>query len=405
MKHLTTVVSAMMLLFAALSTLASDRGAATAIAWSPDGHTIAVASRTGLWLFDTDFNEIGHMPIPRWEGYLPTTIEWHASGNLIVLGNHLFMKRYDHKDTFSGDFPVLVIDVKELQVISSFNFPRLTGELHWHPQLTLLAANEENGTVKIVDGLTGEIQFVYRESKASSDQVYHKLTAVCWHSDSAVIVVSHNTVYVFDYVSGETLRRLEMDKGYLSFETASCDNRGRIITDLGYYIHVVAGTIKQMYRLDSTFTFKDYWYDEWDIVDIQWSPDGSQIATNGNAGLCRIGVFDGETFTLLAELQGSHAQKHGRAFDNSIAWHPDGSRFAIVGKLDIRVWDANSYQLLTVFEGFDKRNPRPRDSSDSAATDQIVDPDTWGVHCPSLPASSPVAPELRLAAATTRLRS
>ena len=98
----------------------------------------------------------------------------------------------------------------------------------------------------------------------------------------------------------------------MGFEAADCHRSGKIITDLGYFIDAVGATKQRIFSLTNTFTFRDYWYAEWDIVDIRWSPDGSQIATNGNAGLCRIGVFDGETFTLLAELQGSHARRYGR---------------------------------------------------------------------------------------------
>ena len=40
-------------------TYAQDRGFASAIEWSPDGETIAVASSTGVWFFDTGLQRIG----------------------------------------------------------------------------------------------------------------------------------------------------------------------------------------------------------------------------------------------------------------------------------------------------------------------------------------------------------
>ena len=49
---------------------AQDRGWATAIAWSPDGETIAVGSSTGVWLFDTEFNEIGFVATRNSKGFL-----------------------------------------------------------------------------------------------------------------------------------------------------------------------------------------------------------------------------------------------------------------------------------------------------------------------------------------------
>lgn len=402
MKQFVTIVTALWLLIACNTSLAYERGVATAIAWSPDGETIAVASTTGLWLFDTDFNEIGFVPTPALDAYPPSTMDWHASGKWIALSNHNYQERYDHDRSRETGFPILVIDVAQRKVVSTVQFPRLSTEIRWHPAETLILGGEFDGRVKIVDAFSGDIQLNYRKSRASSEHVYHKLTAVCWHSESAAIAVTHNTVYVFDFVSGETLHRIEQDKGYLSFKTASCHNGGRIITDLGYSIHVDTGTVKRIFSLDSTFTFKDYWYDEWDIVDISWSPDGSRIATNGNAGLCRIGVFDGDAFTLLAELHGSHAKQYGRYHADSIAWHPEGSRFAIVGKLDIRIWDASSYRLLRVFEGFEKRNPIPHDPTPDTSDDkQIIDMETWGLHCPALPDSSEAA-EIRLAALASR---
>ena len=82
-----------------------------------------------------------------------------------------------------------------------------------------------------------------------------------------------------------------------------------------------------------------------------------------------------------------------------------GSRFAIVGKLDIRIWDANTYQLLRNFEGFGKRNPITRDSWTDSTEEEIIDAATRGVHCPALPDSSSAAAELKLAAAASRLPS
>ena len=58
---LLAVISAMSLSFV---TSAQDRGWATSIAWSPDGETIAIGASSGIWLFDTDFNEVGYVPTP-----------------------------------------------------------------------------------------------------------------------------------------------------------------------------------------------------------------------------------------------------------------------------------------------------------------------------------------------------
>ncbi|MCY4064187.1 MAG: hypothetical protein OXG53_17590 [Chloroflexi bacterium] len=408
MKHLTIVVTAIWLLIACDVSLAFDRGAATAIAWSPDGETIAVASTNGLWLFDTEFNEIGYVPSPELDAYPPSTMDWHANGKWIAISNHNFKKRYDRERSRKTGFPILVIDVAQRKVVSTIQFPRLSTEIRWHPEDRLILGGEYDGTVKIVDAFSGEFQFTYRKSRAPAYHEYNRPIALCWISDNLVSIVTRDTVYVVDHASKATVHLISIDKTGLSlgFEAADCHRSGKIITDLGYFIDALGATKDRIFSLDKTFTFKDYWYDEWDIVDIRWSPDASQIATNGNAGLCRTAIFDGDSFTLQAELQGSHARTYGRYHDDSIAWHPDGGRFAIVGKLDIRVWDANTYKLLTIFEGFDKLNPVPRISSaDTTEEEPSIDPRTRGVHCPSLPDSHEEAAELRLAAFASRLPS
>ena len=79
---LLAVISAMSLSFV---TSSQDRGWATSIAWSPDGETIAIGASTGIWLFDTDFNEVGYVPTPEMRGFSPTTIDWNAAGDLLAI--------------------------------------------------------------------------------------------------------------------------------------------------------------------------------------------------------------------------------------------------------------------------------------------------------------------------------
>ena len=399
MKYCTLATTVFWLVLSAAISLAEDRGVATAIAWSPDGETIAVASTTGLWLFDTDFNEIGYIPTPALDAYPPSTMDWHASGRWIALSNHNYEERYDRDRSRETGFPILVIDVARRTVVSTVQFPRLATEIRWHPKDRLILGGEYDGTVKIVDAFSGDIQLNYRESRGSRNE-YNRPIALCWVSDGLVSIVTRYHVYVVDYVAGVTKHTISTDniRTSMGFEAADCHRSGKIITDQGYYIDALGATKERIFSLSSTFTFKDYWYDEWDMVDIRWSPDGSQIATNGNAGLCRIGVFDGDAFSLLAELQGSHARRYHRYHAGSIAWHPDSSHFAIVGKLDIRVWDARTYQLLKVFEGFERRNPIPPDPApDSTDDEPIIDMKTWGFHCPALPEPKQDA-EIQLAA-------
>ena len=69
-----------------------------------------------------------------------------------------------------------------------------------------------------------------------------------------------------------------------------------------------------------------------------------------------IHVLDARDGRLLAAIRGGlyFVQEPSERFVDSVAWHPDGSRFAAVGQVGgIRIWDAESYELLQRFDGFE----------------------------------------------------
>ena len=63
MRRLMPRLAAIYMIWVCIITSAQDRGFASAIEWSPDGETIAIASSNGLWFFDSEFNELGYVPI------------------------------------------------------------------------------------------------------------------------------------------------------------------------------------------------------------------------------------------------------------------------------------------------------------------------------------------------------
>ena len=169
---------------------------------------------------------------------------------------------------------------------------------------------------------------------------------------------------------------------------ATCDRSGRALHGYAYSFGLLAGTRDRIYSLDSTITLSDYWYDEWYGVAIAYSPDGKKIATNGNSGLCRIAVFDGDSYHLITELQGSYVEGNDDRFRDSIAWHPAGEKLAIAGQFDIRIWDAETYELLQRFDrfnaGYYDPHPRPVEESDS---DTFLRKKLRQLRCPDIPDS------------------
>lgn len=82
------------------------------------------------------------------------------------------------------------------------------------------------------------------------------------------------------------------------------------------------------------------------IVAVAWSPNGLQIGTFDNNG--NLEIRDAATNILLITLMqiGSDPNNHGVG---SIAWSPDGNKFAASLYEDVKVWDAVTWQeILTL---------------------------------------------------------
>ena len=166
-----------------------DRGWATAIAWSPDGEIIAVGASSGVWLFDTEFNELGYVPTPEMKGFSPTTMDWNASGDLIAIA----IARAPN----GIDAPVLVVDVNRLEVISLIDQGNLTTVLRWHPQENLILAGMER-SIYIWDALKGSEVQILSENVSSGRGFVNYATSVCWLNGSTIAVVGSYDIYIVD---------------------------------------------------------------------------------------------------------------------------------------------------------------------------------------------------------------
>jgi WD40 repeat protein len=88
------------------------------------------------------------------------------------------------------------------------------------------------------------------------------------------------------------------------------------------------------------------------IIALEWSPDGSKIATAVSDGTARVwDAATGETLLVMAHEAPTEVW--------SAVWSPDGARLLTTSGSDdigaedttIRVWDANSGEELLVIEG------------------------------------------------------
>ena len=312
---------------------AQDRGFALSIAWSPDGETIAVGSTTGVWLFDSDFKDLAHIEVSEFEGFPPNTLDWSASGKLLAFG-------------YAGHrFPIVIVDVVEQIVVSRIPV-RLKSTIRWHPNKNNVMAGTWRGTTHIWDALTGQELFYFEESFTEEYSVDIYTQSVCWLNHNLIATMGSGTSYVVDI--SETNTAIQIPSPYVS--VAKCNSDGDILmVGITGEVGDIRADMSWEDMLDSSYQSGN---EPVLAVDVAWSPDGSRFVANGKG--CLVHVFDRVSRKQLAELEGSYSDVWGTsAYVDSVAWHSDGTRFAVVGQFDIRMWDAESFELLHQYDGFE----------------------------------------------------
>ncbi|MCY4064186.1 MAG: hypothetical protein OXG53_17585 [Chloroflexi bacterium] len=199
---------------------AQDRGWATAIAWSPDGETIAVGSSTGVWLFDTEFNETGYVATPEMKGYPPDSIDWNASGDLIAISVR------------NDDTPVLIISAENLRVITQINtsFPL---SVRWHPHDNIFVSVSFFEAI-IWDALTGE-ELVHIGNLES--EYFNHLYAVCWLTGDEIALLGDRDIFRIRVSDQTTLQTF----GNLRGSAVDCHLDEKLATADGRVYDVDAG--------------------------------------------------------------------------------------------------------------------------------------------------------------------
>ncbi|MDE2949275.1 MAG: hypothetical protein OXT68_00790 [Chloroflexota bacterium] len=337
-------IISIVILFAALwqggATFGQDRGWAAAIAWRPDGEMIAIGSSTGVWLFDSEFKELGYVHVRHKWDLPPRSLSWNTAGDLLAVG---YMQL--------GRAPIQIIDIAKLEVISeiSTRFPEWT-PIEWHPRDDLIVVGTYDGTAHIFDAITGEEQFYFVERKEKVRGALSNYTVgFCWFDEDILVIATHHEVYVVDIASKELLQTTDPDT---VFDTTDCNRERQLITTNGKLYDIGTGSLIDF------FTEHDLYINRIILtLDVAWSPAGRRFVASTEG--CLVRVFDGRTGETLAVLSGGiHYEQQAHSFFlSSIAWHPDGGQFAVVGQFgDIRVWDVKTYELQRRFDGFEPIN-------------------------------------------------
>ncbi len=333
-----------------------EREWVSSIAWSPDGQTIAAGGSAGVWLFDNDFNILGHIKAQHRNSHQPQLVAWNSTSDLLA-----------YSSFFSSIF---VIDAKALEIVREIQvpYPGLWAPVQWHPYKNQIIGGTYQGTTHIWDAISGEELF-YFESPPTDPNLGYEPLGFCWFADSHVVVVSSPSAYLVDRYEG---RILQTFPSFHWKEWISCNRQYQVLTMDGLLRDLLNHRLIRVFGpgVDEPYS------NGFRPLAVAWSPSANQFVSSKNRCRIRVYEFSEHSARLSAELSGgSYYHRSIGSRIGSIAWRPDGSRFAVAGEFDeIRVWDAETYELLQRFHGFDPHRDLLATIERYALTDKTLCP-------------------------------
>ncbi len=333
-----------------------------AVSYSPDGTRIAVASRTGIWLYDANTGaEVallqgrtgivisvvyspdgqtlasgsGDGTILLWDvttGQVKTTLEGHtdwvssvaysSDGNTLASG--------------SGDGTVRLWDVTTGEVKTTLEgHTDEVFSVSFSPDGQTLASGSGDGTVRLWDVTTGQVKAVLQ---GHTDWV----NSVSFSPDGQTLASGSddNTVRLWDVTTGQETTTLEGHTNYVTSISFSPDGQT-----------LASGSWDNTVRLWDVTTGQETTTLEGHtnyVTSISFSPDGQTLASGSGDGTVRL--WDVTTGQEKAVLQG-HTDRV-----TSVSFSPDGNTLAS-GSLDgtVRLWDVTTGQEMITLEGHTDR--------------------------------------------------
>jgi len=299
----------------------------TAVAFSPDGKTLAVSGNREILLHALD----GSAPPRRLAGLSERilSLAFSRDGKLLAAGG----------GTPARFGEIQLWDMDSGKLLRSLV---LTGDtvfgVSLSPDASRLAAGCTDNTVRIVDTVTGK-----ELAKMGAHENWVLGTVFGADGKRIVSVGRDRSAKLTDTASGAFQENVNLLRGEL---TAIARHPGKEIVVIGGddrvpYIYMMDRP-KNMKIADDTTLLRKLPRQDGAIASLAWSADGKKIAVAGAAA--EVNVYDAESGERLAECKGHKAGIY------TVAFSPDSARVAAAGfDGTVRLYDAVSGRVLKEF--------------------------------------------------------
>lgn len=312
-----------------------------ALAWSPDGASLAVAGSAGygFLIWDTRAGQeprvLGRTEKRRFSIVRPA-VAWSSDGKLLAC---------------RGEEGLELWDVTAGKMTRSFSTEE-PAPFAWKPGSTLLAVAPRGKVIKVWDTATGQEAMSLRGHRA-------RITSLSWASNGRLASASQDLeIKVWDASGGRDTFLVGKSTG-LRLTYSSPDGKRVVVT------------VPVRRQPGDTGPFELVDLNVWDLearkvlftiprrnatLRLSWSPDGQRLACmeqtggvvaggvgfirlqpgSGSESVSRVSLWDMSDGRLLLELP---PQQTGGHPYNCFAWRPDGKRLATVTGESVKVWD------------------------------------------------------------------
>lgn len=301
------------------------RGTVHQAVLSTDGERVAVAGSRGIWVYDSEFNDLAY-------------IEMGAVQRMAWSSDDLYLA------VVTQDSHLTVWNMADYQLHAEVEFPEGQSPpryepITWKPNSHLLALAYPNEIV-LWNADTG----AFEDSLPTSAGTIK--SDIAWNPDGTRLAVGAGSeVQIWDVQSRVPVLQLDLRDGEYSgtrpvYLAWSPD---------GTHLAAAEGSYRELYHTHNTLSIMNATTGEITLViqagltaDVAWSPDGTMIATATSQFERRtstpIKVWDAQTGRLIAQLRSGSIQGHTREA-HTVQWHPDGRQLLSAAYDNtVRIW-------------------------------------------------------------------